>query len=136
GHGHAPCPLDRGVERIEAATSVVVATLADDNGIVDDDPEHQNKSHERGEIDGDIEVGHQGKGSEETHDHAHADPDDRLEPQEKTDTDENEDETALGVLAQQVDAAFYDSGAIIGVIEPDSAGEDAVGRGNVGFDPL
>ena len=136
GDGHAARALDGGVERIEPATSVVVAALADDDGVIDDDAEDEDEAHERREIDRDVEVGHQGKGAEETHDHAHADPDDGLEPQEKADADENEDETALGILPQQIDAAFDDLGPVVPVVEFDAAGEDAVGRGDVGFDPL
>ena len=136
GDGHAAGAGDGGLEGAHAFASEVVAMLTDDDGVIDDDAEDEDEAHQGGEVDGDVHVGHEGEGAEEAHDHADGDPDDGFEAEEEADADEDEDEAGGGVLAEEVDAAFDDFGAVVPVVELDAFGEAFVGGVDVFFDAV
>jgi hypothetical protein len=83
--------------------------------------------------DGEAKHRHQGEGSEEGHYHAKGDPDNGLKAKEEADADEDQDEAALGILQQQVDAAFDDLGAVLPVVEPHAVGQARVGAVDIGL---
>jgi hypothetical protein len=129
-------PSNRSVQGTEPFLSVIIAALTNDDGVVHDYAEDEDEAHERGKIDRDVHVGHQGEGTEKAHHHPDADPDHGLESEEQTDANKDEEETAFCILDEEIDPAFYNLRTVVQIVELHAAGKDAVGRGDIGFDPF
>ncbi len=136
GRSQAARALDGGLQRRQALLSHGVHLLGGDDGVVHDDPEHEDEAEDGGEIDRQSEQRHEREGAKEGHEHAYGDPEDGVEPEKEADADEDEDEAAAGVLQQQADAALHDLRAVAHELEFDAVREALVFFEDVFFDLL
>jgi hypothetical protein len=88
--------------------AVLEHVLTHDDGVVDDDAEHQQEREQRDQVDGDVEHRHQHHGAHERDRDAEPDPQGEPELQEQRQQQHHEHEALGCIREQQVDAAAQD----------------------------
>ncbi len=91
-----------------------VRVLTDDDRVVDHDAEHDDEGHQRDQVDRDVEARHDGERAEERERHAEAHPEREPQAQEEGEHEQHEQEAALGVARERLDAAAQEDRVVLG----------------------
>ncbi len=93
--------------------ALLVDVLADDDGVVHDDPQRQDEGEEGDHVDGDPKDRHQKERPEEGDGDAEHDPQGEADLEKEPQDDEDEDEADGGVLQKQVPAALEELARVV-----------------------
>ena len=94
---------DRPEQRFAAARAARVGVLADHDGVVHHDAEHDDERHQRDQVDGEVQARHQGQRAEKRERDAEAHPEREPQAQEQRQDQQHQHEAAPPGAQQRVD---------------------------------